>query len=214
MRGFQAWFMHLPPPVAYAAIFLVLALEGIGIPGVPFEPFFLVGGALIMHARLGYWPLVLAGAAGNVLGNFIGYRLAFGAGPYVHRFLLERLRLPPSGLLRGEDWVRRYGGRALFIGRWFGPVRTPAILVAGMARMPLLHYLAWSALAALSWTATWQFLAWRFGAAAATLWARFGFSALGALLLAGAFAYLAARALRSERVVQLLPRRTAGSDRS
>jgi membrane protein DedA with SNARE-associated domain len=203
VRHFHAWFMHLPPPLACAALFLILAVEGIGLPGVPFEPFFLASGALILHGRLGYWPVVLSAAAGNVVGNAIGYALALLAGPYIHGFLLRRLRVPAANLAQGERWVRRYGGRALFVGRWFGPVRTPAILVAGMARMPFAHYAAWSALAALSWTATWQFLAWHFGAAAAALWGRFGFSAVGAVLLAAAAAWFGTRALRSERVLRL-----------
>ncbi len=200
MRHFYAWFMHLPPPLTYLALFFVLVVEGIGLPGVPFEPFFLAGGALILHGRLGYWPAVAAAAAGNLVGNIVGYSLARLTGPFVQDLLVRRLRVPPAGLARGQDWVRRYGGRALFLGRWFGPVRTPAILVAGIARMPLTSYIGWSALAAVTWTATWQFLAWRFGAAVARLWAHLGLAALGVLLVLAAVAWLVVRALRPARL--------------
>jgi membrane protein DedA with SNARE-associated domain len=199
VRHFYGWFMHLPPPLTYLALFLILAVEGIGLPGVPFEPFFLAGGALILHGRLAYWPAVAAGAAGNVLGNLTGYGLARLAGPYLQTLLVRRLHVPAASLAQGERWVRRYGGRAVLLGRWFGPVRTPAILVAGIARLPLPSYLGWSALAALSWTATWQFLAWRFGAAVAGLWAHFGFAILGAAAIVAAMAWLGTRTLRPAR---------------
>lgn len=200
MRHFYAWFMHLPPPLMCLAIFLILTVEGIGLPGVPFEPFFLAGGALILHGRLGYWPIVAAGAAGNLFGNVIGYGLARLAGPHVHGFLVRRLRVPPASLAQGEVWVRRYGGRAVFLGRWFGPVRTPAILVAGIARLNLLSYVGWSALAAVTWTATWQFLAWRFSAAVAGLWTRFGLGVAAAALALAGMLWLLLRSLPQARV--------------
>jgi membrane protein DedA with SNARE-associated domain len=209
VRHLYAWFMHLPPPLTYLALFLILMIEGIGLPGVPFEPFFLAGGALMLHHRLGYWPVVAAAAAGNLAGNLIGYALAGLAGPYVQSFLVRRLRVPATSLARGQDWVRRYGGRAMFLGRWFGPVRTPAILVAGIARMPLASYIGWSALAALTWTATWQFLAWRFGAAVAGLWAHLGLGALGVLLALLALGWVAFRALRPAARLHVVPRERA-----
>lgn len=196
MRHFHTWFLHLPPPLAYALVFGILVVEGVGLPGVPFEPFFFATGALIATGRLLFWPVVLAGAAGNVLGNLIGYGVAAWAGRLLRAWVLRRGWLTPERLEAGEQWVRRLGGRALFVGRWFGPIRTPAILASGMVRLPLLDYLAWSALAALSWTATWQFLAWRFGTAAAGLWTTFGFSLVGVALVSIGVTVLIVRAVR------------------
>jgi membrane protein DedA with SNARE-associated domain len=87
----------------------------------------------------------------------------------------------------------------LFLGRFFGPVRTPAILLAGLTRMPVASYVAWCGLADLLWVGAWQLALLHFGRVAQVVWDRFGTRAAGvafAVLLAVALAVLGWRLTR------------------
>lgn len=84
-------------------------------------------------------------------------------------------RLAQEGILsrvdlsRVEDWFLKYGAATVFIGRWFGPIRTPAILASGFMRIDIRKYLVASVLASFSWCFTWQLGAWKLGEAVVRL---------------------------------------------
>ena len=183
----------MPPRYAYGALAGVLLLEGTGLPLVPFEPLFIATAVLVAQHRLGFWPLTLSAAGGDLLGNLIGYHI----GRTVGQLLLDRygamLHFDQARVARTRDWFWRFGGGTLFVARFFGPIRTPAILLAGLSRMPLGSYAAWCGVADLLWVGAWQLLLLRFGRLAPALWHRFGNPAAGlafVLLLAAACALI------------------------
>jgi len=51
------------------------------------------------------------------------------------------------------DWFEKHGGKAVLLGRLVPTVRTLISVPAGMARMPLLPFLAYSAIGTSTWTA-------------------------------------------------------------
>lgn len=165
---------HMPPRDAYLALAGILTFEGTGLPLVPFEPLFVATALLVGHGRLALWPLVLSGAAGDLVGNMLGYLIGSGVG----RVLLDRygarLHIGPEAVAAAHRWFERYGGGTLFIGRFFGPIRTPAILLAGLSHMPLVKYAAWCAVADLLWVLAWQVALLRFGGLVRTVWHHFG----------------------------------------
>lgn len=177
------WLIGLPPGDVYAVLAAVLVLEGTGLPGVPFEPVFLASGYLMTIGRLHYGAAVAVAAAANLTGNLIGYAIGAAVARSAGAKAKERFGITPERLASAEDWFGRYGGAAVLVGRWFGPIRTPAILAAGFLGMSLPVYTLWSAAASLSWTAAWLFAAWKFGAAAMTVWKRWGLWALLTLLV-------------------------------
>lgn len=154
---------HMPPGDAYLALGGILVIEGTGMPLVPFEPLFVGTALLVAHHRLELWPLVLVGAGGDVVGNVIGYLIGNGLGRAVLERYGARLHIGPEQLAAAHGWFARYGGGTLFIGRFFGPIRTPAILLAGLSRMPLVQYVPWCAAADLLWVLGWQVALLRFG---------------------------------------------------
>jgi membrane protein DedA with SNARE-associated domain len=95
----------------------------------------LVGiGALISSSQLNFWPIWVAGAVGAALGDWLSYWVGIKLGPPVaHLWPLSR---HPELLPRGEAFVKRWGVLAIFIGRFFGPLRASVPLVAGIFRMP------------------------------------------------------------------------------
>jgi membrane protein DedA with SNARE-associated domain len=129
VRGHEAW----AAPVVFALAFgESLAFLSLLIPAWAA----LVGiGALIGSSRLNFWPIWVAGSVGAALGDWLSYWMGIKIGPPVaHIWPLSR---HPELLPRGEAFVRRWGVLAIFVGRFFGPLRASVPLVAGIFRM---HY--------------------------------------------------------------------------
>lgn len=145
---------------AYPVLFGLLVIEGTGMPGVPFEPAFIAAGYLIERGEMSFWGAVLVGTAGNLLGNLVGYWL--GARP--GRGMIERLLhrgWGAEGMATARYWLGRYGAAVIILARWFGPIRTPTILAAGVVGMEVGVYALYSALGAFTWTLAWQYAGWK-----------------------------------------------------
>jgi membrane protein DedA with SNARE-associated domain len=95
----------------------------------------LVGiGVLIASGDLNFWPIWVAGSIGAALGDWLSFWIGVKLGPPVaHVWPLSR---HPELLPKGEAFVRRWGVLAIFIGRFFGPLRASVPLVAGIFHMP------------------------------------------------------------------------------
>jgi membrane protein DedA with SNARE-associated domain len=145
--------------IGYVGVALAVALESVVIP-IPSElvlPFagFLVADPLAIEPLTGArWSpllLVVAGTAGSVLGALIAYGIGFWAGrPFLLRFG-RYLLIKPEDVARTEAFFGRHGGKAAFFGRMLPVVRSLVSYVAGVARMPLVPFVLYSALGSLPW---------------------------------------------------------------
>ena len=99
----------------------------------------LVGiGVLIASGNLNFWPIWVAGSLGAALGDWLSFWIGIKLGPPVaHIWPLSR---HPQLLPKGETFVKRWGPLAIFIGRFFGPLRASVPLVAGIFRMPFWEF--------------------------------------------------------------------------
>ena len=99
----------------------------------------LVGiGVLIASGNLNFWPIWIAGSLGAAFGDWLSYWIGIKLGPPVaHVWPLSR---HPELLPKGETFVKRWGPLAIFIGRFFGPLRASVPLVAGIFRMPFWEF--------------------------------------------------------------------------
>jgi membrane protein DedA with SNARE-associated domain len=99
----------------------------------------LVGiGALVEAGELRFWPIWVGGAMGAAIGDWVSYWLGINIGqPVAEMWPLSRY---PALLPRGISFVRRWGVAAIFIGRFFGPLRASVPLAAGIFRMPYWHF--------------------------------------------------------------------------
>src|SRR5919198_4540005 len=75
----------------------------------------LVGiGALIGSSGISFWPVWVAGSIGAALGDWLSYWIGVKVGPAIaHVWPLSR---HPGLLPKGEDFVKRWGVLAIFIG--------------------------------------------------------------------------------------------------
>jgi membrane protein DedA with SNARE-associated domain len=95
----------------------------------------LVGiGVLIASGNLSFWPVWIAASIGAALGDWLSYWIGVKLGPPVaHVWPLSR---HPDLMPKGESFLKRWGVLAIFIGRFFGPLRASVPLVAGIFHMP------------------------------------------------------------------------------
>ena len=86
---------------------------------------------------------------GAVLGDWLSYWLG-------HHFKYEIARFWPLSrrpdlLPKGEVFFRRWGIAGIFLGRFFGPLRSAVPLVAGICAMPLAPFQIANVASAVVW---------------------------------------------------------------
>ena len=108
-------------------------------------------GVLIGSGDLNFWPIWVAGSIGAALGDWLSYWIGLKLGPPVaHVWPLSR---HPELIPRGERFVKRWGVLAIFIGRFFGPLRASVPLVAGIFAMPYWRFQIANFTSAFLWAA-------------------------------------------------------------
>jgi membrane protein DedA with SNARE-associated domain len=108
-------------------------------------------GALIGATGIRFWPIWLAAAAGASLGDWVSYWLGYHYKHAIAQFWPLSRR--PALLPRGEAFFRKWGALGIFLGRFFGPLRSVVPLVAGICAMPLLPFQLANVASALVWAA-------------------------------------------------------------
>lgn len=118
-------------PVAFLLAFTEsLPLVGLVIPG---SALLFAAGVLIVSEALPAWPVVLGAGLGAALGDSTGYVIARRWGPAMVRRHLPRgqWRL----YARARLGFRRWGLWAVFLSRFFAPLRAFIPVVAGLSGM-------------------------------------------------------------------------------
>jgi membrane-associated protein len=145
--------LRIPPPVALLLVFALPALEASAFIGflVPAEPGVVLGGVLANQHKLPLWAVLVAAVAGAVIGDSIGYEVGHRYGRRVLAHVPHRI-LRPEHLERAEATVRRYGGSAVFLGRFTTTLRVLVPGFAGMSRVPYREFLLWNAAGGVIWS--------------------------------------------------------------
>jgi membrane protein DedA with SNARE-associated domain len=128
VRTHQAW----AAPVVFALCFAEsLAFISLLIPAWAA----LVGiGTLIGASGLNFWPIWIAGSIGAALGDWISYWIGYKLEHRVYH--MWPLSKHPQLIPKGEEFVKKWGAIAIFVGRFSGPLRASVPLVAGIFAMP------------------------------------------------------------------------------
>jgi membrane protein DedA with SNARE-associated domain len=94
----------------------------------------IAAGALISAGSLPYLPVLAAAVAGLVFGDSAAFWIGRRFGGVVGR--LWPFTRNPELLTGGVRFFAKHGGKSVFIGRFFGPVRAVIPLAAGIMQMP------------------------------------------------------------------------------
>lgn len=146
----------------YPGIVALMALESACIP-IPSEIVMTFSGYLVSTHALSLIGITLAGTLGSLLGSLAAYALgAYGGLPLLVRYGRYVL-ISERDLDRAHQWFLRYGQVAVFVGRLVPIVRTFISVPAGVAGMPLMPFLAYSAAGSFVWCAGLGWLGFRLG---------------------------------------------------
>ncbi|MGT2464223.1 DedA family protein [Sinomonas atrocyanea] len=143
--------LGMPPLLAFVLVFAFVFAEDALFVGfvIPGETAAVLGGVIASQGKASVWlmaPLVVLAA---VAGDSVGYEVGKHLGP---RLLDSRpLRRHRGRLDDAQDFLRRRGGWAVFLGRFVAFFRAVMPALAGSSRMHYRKFLAFNALGGLVW---------------------------------------------------------------
>jgi undecaprenyl-diphosphatase len=94
----------------------------------------IAAGALVAAGSLPYFPIMTGAIIGAVLGDTVSFWIGHRFGGGIAR--IWPFSRSPELLPSGIRFFAKHGGKSVFIGRFFGPVRAVIPLAAGIMRMP------------------------------------------------------------------------------
>ena len=142
----------------YAGVVVAMTIESAAIP-LPSEIILPFAGWVVSRGLIepltgsawSYWGAVAAGVLGNTLGSLLSY----GVGRFGGRPLLERygryVLISAHDLQVADGWFARWGEATVLFSRMLPVVRTFISVPAGVARMPVWRFTAFSIAGALPW---------------------------------------------------------------
>jgi membrane protein DedA with SNARE-associated domain len=197
-----ATFVHVAQNVGLPIVFLLIAIETMGIP-VPGETALITAGIVASRGHLSIEAVIAVAAAAAILGDNVGFALG--------RRLGRRVLTAPGPLLHhrrrvvavGEPFFDRHGPKAVFLGRWVTGLRITAAWMAGVTRMSWPTFLFWNALGGIAWATSIGLLAYFVGHSAEKFIHLAGIGGAVVVVLAGVGLWFALR-LRRRRAEALV----------
>jgi len=181
-----SWLQHFHGPVAYVLCGLLVFGEASVFVGfvIPGETAALAGGVLASLHHVDLVLMLVVVVVGAVVGDSVGYEVGKLLGPWLvtHR----PLRGHP-GVARGEQLLARYGGPAVFLGRWVALARALVPGLTGLSGMRYRTFLVFNAAGGIVWGATFVLIGYGAGAsytAVARTIGTYSLVVLGAVVLA------------------------------
>lgn len=134
----------------YFGIFAMMALESMIAP-VPSEVVMPLAGYLVLQHKFSFFMALVASILGSIFGSLLSYYVGiYGGRPLVLKFgkylLLEKEHLEWT-----EKWFKKQGEKTIFISRFVPVVRHLISIPAGLARMPMKKFLAYTFVGAGIW---------------------------------------------------------------
>jgi len=109
----------------------------------------IAAGTLMSSGTLPYGSVLVGAVLGAVLGDSVSYWIGRRFGSGIAR--LWPFSRNPELLPRGIGFFERHGGKSVFIGRFFGPIRAVIPLAAGIMQMPRGRFWFANVTSALVW---------------------------------------------------------------
>jgi membrane protein DedA with SNARE-associated domain/membrane-associated phospholipid phosphatase len=139
------------PSWALAVIFLIAFGEALLVIGlvVPSTAVLVGAGALVGTGKLEFWPVIIVTALGCILGD----QVSFWAG----RIFGDRLRslwplsAYPHLVVKGEEFIKKHGGKSIAIGRFVPGVKAVVPGIVGMFGMGQIPFLAINISSGIVW---------------------------------------------------------------
>jgi membrane protein DedA with SNARE-associated domain len=197
--GITGWLLHVNGTWAYIVIgFLAFAesafMVGFFFPG---ETAIIVGGVLAGLGRINLGVIIVVVVVCAIAGDSVGFEVGKKAGPWMldHRPLKGK-----SGVQYTLGLLERYGGPAVFLGRFITFVRVVIPGLAGMSGLRYRTFLFWNVLGGICWGVGYTLLGYVVGISIEHVLSQIGlwFLAVAAVAIAG-FVVFEVRKRRKEK---------------
>jgi membrane protein DedA with SNARE-associated domain len=153
---YNTWFIN---QCGYVGVFLLMTLESMVAP-VPSELVMPFAGFLIFTGHFSVAPVMVASTLGSIVGSLLSYGMGMLGKPVVLRYG-RYLLLNPHHLEWTEEFFLRHGGKTIFLSRFIPVVRHLISIPAGLARMPLIPFILYTAVGATLWNGFLTYLGFR-----------------------------------------------------
>src|SRR3979411_2706443 len=165
-------------------IFGIVALESAGVP-LPGETILIGAALLAATGQIKIVIVVLAAAAGAIVGDGMGYMVGRRLGlPFLRRYG-RYIRLDEDRLLIGRYLFFQYGNAVVFFGRFIAVLRMFAALLAGANSMPAGRFFFFNITGGVCWACLFGFGAYAVGAEIYEISGTLSVISLGLFIAAG-----------------------------
>ncbi|HEY3768215.1 MAG TPA: DedA family protein [Candidatus Angelobacter sp.] len=139
ISALAAFIIAVISQTGYLGVMLLMGIESACIP-LPSEVIMPFAGYLVYTGRFNLLWAATAGALGCNLGSIVAYEIGrYGGRPLVERYG-SYIFMGHHELERAEQFFRRFGAAAVFIGRLLPVIRTFIALPAGIGKMPRVRF--------------------------------------------------------------------------
>ena len=156
----------------YLGVFLAALIETI-IPPIPTMAVFPTAGFIAAQNGLKLPELFLLGIVGGLgasIGSTVIYLIALKLGRTALLKYLKYVKVSEKKLTKVEQWFQKYGDKAVLFGRMIPVFREMISIPAGLLKMKLPKFLAYTVLGSCGWSMTLIFIGYYFGIAAFEFW--------------------------------------------
>lgn len=146
----------------YFGVFILMAMESMVFP-VPSELVMPLAGFLAGRGIFDFWLVVLVSALGSIAGSLSSYWIGRKFG---HRVVLrygKLLLLDETHLREAEERFRREGEKTIFVSRFIPVVRHLISIPAGIGKMDLKKFCAYTFAGSAIWNAILAFAGFELG---------------------------------------------------
>ena len=148
------WITNTMSSLGYLGIGLLMFLENL-FPPIPSELIMPLAGFTVSRGEMQFFPAVLAGVVGTILGAFPWYYAGKFFGEERLRDLADKygkwITVTGKDIDKANNWFTRYVGMAVFLCRLVPGVRTLISLPAGLNHMPLTPFIIYSTIGTTLW---------------------------------------------------------------
>ncbi len=188
----------------YWAVLVFVAIESTGIP-FPGETMLLAAAIFAGTTHHLAIPLIiLAAAAGAILGDNLGFWVGREGGFRLLRRYGHSIHLDERKLKVGMYLFQRHGGKVVFFGRFVAVLRAWAAFLAGVNRMPWPRFLLFNAAGGILWATLYGVAGFVLGEDVHRIAGVFGWVTvtLAALLIIGGFFWVRRNERRLEETAE------------
>jgi len=156
----------------FVGVFLAAIIETV-IPPIPTMVVFPTAGFIASQNGLELPELFLLGIVGGLgasIGATVIYLIALKLGRTALLRYLKYVKVSEKKLTKVECWFQKYGDKAVLFGRMIPVFREMVSIPAGLLKMKLAKFLAYTILGSCGWSITLIFIGYYFGIASIEFW--------------------------------------------